>query len=287
MTEKIISISIPPFPDFIEGNFRQFRVGQNHPDRKNLGYFDLVAVKKGCLYLAEDEERYTIKENELFIMLPNGHHRSWQPVDEATEFYWVHFYVSSQWVQGNKVRQFVSDLPIPDLHYHQQSYTLNLRKHAQIKEPRLFFDLFKKMLDSTVSETMDSYDIWETEELFLRFLRFIEDQGIHKDRKTLIAEEIYGYLKANLTEKITNESLEKQFHLHRNHLANITKYVYGKTPQELLFEIRIEGSKQLLLRSDMAIKEISDRLGFSSEIYFSNRFRKAVGLSPQQFRKKY
>ena len=34
----MISISIPPFPDFIEGNYKIMRKGQSHVERKNLGF---------------------------------------------------------------------------------------------------------------------------------------------------------------------------------------------------------------------------------------------------------
>ena len=65
----MISISIPPFPDFIEGNYKIMRKGQSHVERKNLGFFDLIAVKKGTLFLAEGEKQYEVKENEMFICI--------------------------------------------------------------------------------------------------------------------------------------------------------------------------------------------------------------------------
>lgn len=70
MAGNIISISVPPFPDFIEGNYRIMKKGQSHVERRNLGYFDLIVVKKGCLFLAEEEQQYEIRENEMFILLP-------------------------------------------------------------------------------------------------------------------------------------------------------------------------------------------------------------------------
>lgn len=79
MSDDIISISVPPFPDFIEGNYRMMKKGQNHINRRNLGYFDLIAVKKGKLFLSEDDSQYVVKENELFILLPDRHHFSWRP----------------------------------------------------------------------------------------------------------------------------------------------------------------------------------------------------------------
>lgn len=285
MSGDIISISTPPFPDFIEGNFRKMRKGQSHVDRKNLGFFDLIAVKKGCLYLKEDDRKYEIKENEMFILLPDRHHCSWQPCQEDTGFYWLHFYTTAQWKQSEKASRFISKLPIPDQHYHQCSYTLHLPKHAVIKEPELLFELFQNILDSTVQE--NETDIWKTEELFLRFLRFIENVGMHKDRRTLLAEQIQIYLENNLAEPVTNQSMEEHFHLHRNYLAKAMKETFGKTPLEVLMEMRLEYARQYLLRTDYDIRKISKLVGFSSEIYFSNCFKKYMEISPKNYRKKY
>ena len=208
----MISISIPPFHDFIEGNYKIMRKGQSHVERKNLGFFDLIAVKKGTLFLAEGEKQYEVKENEMFILLPDRHHYSWKPCQEDTGFYWLHFYTTAQWKQGPKASRFVSKLPISGQQYHQCSYTLHLQKYSTIKEPELLFELFQNILDSTAGE----HDIWKTEELFLRFLKTIENAGMHKDRRTLLAEQIQIYLENNLEHPITNQILEQQFHLHRN-----------------------------------------------------------------------
>ena len=283
MSGDMISISIPPFPDFIEGNYKIMRKGQSHVERKNLGFFDLIAVKKGTLFLAEGEKQYEVKENEMFILLPDRHHYSWKPCQEDTGFYWLHFYTTAQWKQGPKASRFVSKLPISEQHYHQCSYTLHLQKYSTIKEPELLFELFQNILDSTAGE----HDIWKTEELFLRFLKTIENAGMHKDRRTLLAEQIQIYLENNLEYPITNQILEQQFHLHRNYLAKAMKETFGKTPLEVLTEIRLEYAKQYLLRTDYDIRKISRLVGFGSEIYFSNCFKKHLGISPKNYRKKY
>ena len=134
----MISISIPPFPDFIEGNYKIMRKGQSHVERKNLGFFDLIAVKKGALFLAEGEKQYEVKENEMFILLPDRHHYSWKPCQEDTGFYWLHFYTTAQWKQGPKASRFVSKLPISGQHYHQCSYTLHLQKYSTIMDDFIF-----------------------------------------------------------------------------------------------------------------------------------------------------
>lgn len=285
MSDQIISISIPPFPDFIEGNVRVFKPGQNHPDRKNLGYFDLLFVKKGCLFLAEADQKYTIRENQMFILLPNEHHYAWKPVAEETEFYWIHFYTTAPWKQAPRSSRLESQLPIPDRHFHQRSYTLHLRKQATIKEPRLLFQLIQEILDSTSVDSLDS--IWRTEELFLRFLKFIENQGVYKDRLTVIAEQVHLFLENHFNQTITNKTLEQHFHLHSNYIAIAMKTTFSKTPLELLEEIRLDRARNYLLNTDLGIKEIAQLVGFNSEVYFSNRFKKKEGYSPQKYRRHY
>lgn len=285
MDNQVISISIPPFPDFIEGNKRIFKKNQYHPDRLDLSYFDLIFVKRGCLFLQEEDQNYEIGCNEMFILLPNKHHCSWKPCTEETEFYWIHFYTTAPWKQSDRPSRFTSSLPIPELHFHQKSYTLHLRKKATIKKPEMFFMLIQEILDSTKNELVE--DIWKTEELFLRFLKFIENQGIFKDRLLVIAEQVQLFLENSYRKKVTNRTLEKHFHLHSNYLSKATKSVYGKTALEMLEEIRIDQAKKYLLNTNLQITEIAQLVGFNTEIYFSSRFRKNEGLSPQKYRKYY
>lgn len=285
LSNEIISISLPPFPDFIEGNSRTFLKGQLHPDRENIGYFDLLFIKKGQLFLSEDGVKHTISEKEMFILLPNKHHFSWKKCEEDTEFYWLHFYTTSKWKQSRIPSRFISELPIPDLHYHQHSYTLHLKKHISIKDPTLMFELIEEILSSTENENIDS--IWRTEELFLRFLKYVESQDNYQDRLTSIAASAQLYLENNFTKKISNQDLSNHFHLHSNYISRAVKKVFEKTPLEVLEEIRFEHAKQYLLRTSMSINEISELVGFSSEVYFSNRFKKVEGISPQNYRKQY
>ena len=272
MLREIISISVPPFPDFIEGNY-------------HLGYFDLIVVKSGRLFLAEEDEKYEIGENEMFILLPDRHHYSWKPCEEDTGFYWLHFYTTSQWRKSEKASIMVSKLPIPELHFHQCSYTLHLPQYASIKEPEILFELMQDILDSTIHKSGN--DIWKTEELFLKFLRFIENLGIHKDRMTLLAEQIQGYLEKNIDQNITNESLEEYFHLHKNYLAKAMKATFGQTPLEVLTEMRMNYAKEYLIRTDYSIQRIAKLVGFNSDIYFSSCFKKYVNVSPRNYRKQY
>jgi len=53
---------------------------------------------------------------------------------------------------------------------------------------------------------------------------------------------------------------------------------------EFLQRTRLDQARQLLCDERLAVKEVSSRLNFSSEFYFSRFFRKRTGMSPRQFR---
>lgn len=285
MDQQIISISMLPFPSFIEGNYITFKAGQSHDHRYNIGFFDLIFVKKGALFLREDGKKYTIHANEMFILLPNGEHDSWQPCEEETSFFWMHIYTTSRWQQSNFPMRFVSELPIPELHFHQKSYTLQLPKLGEITETNLIFDLLNEIQKSTESSRIDS--IWYTEELFLKFLKYIDTRGISKDRVTMLAEKVHLFLAEHLAEHIDNNRLSDEFHLHVNYISRVMTKVYGKTAIELLEEIRIETAKQYLIHTNKLIKNIAELVGFENYISFTNQFKKMTGMSPKTYRATY
>ncbi len=98
--------------------------------RKNLGFFDLIAVKKRhSVFLRKERNSTKSKENEMFILLPVRHHYSWKTLSGRYRFFTgCIFTQQAQWKQGPKASRFVSKLPLSGQHYHQCSYTLHLQK---------------------------------------------------------------------------------------------------------------------------------------------------------------
>lgn len=58
-----------------------------------------------------------------------------------------------------------------------------------------------------------------------------------------------------------------------------------ETLQTFLRRVRLDQACGLLRDARLPVKEVARRLNFSSEFYFSHFFRRAMGLSPSQFRR--
>lgn len=66
-------------------------------------------------------------------------------------------------------------------------------------------------------------------------------------------------------------------------------FFYGmtrKTPIEYVNNYRIERACEQLLSTEMSITDIGLNCGFNEISYFIKTFRKAIGTTPHQYRKK-
>lgn len=118
--------------------------------------------------------------------------------------------------------------------------------------------------------------------LELAYLK-IGDDGA--DDETLI-DSVIRYLKQYHTENVTLKNICDHFSCSRSHISHSFKKQTGKNIREFLAELRIEDAKSLLKYSNLTITEIAYSVGFSDSNYFSNVFKRSVGVSPMNYRRK-
>ena len=74
-------------------------------------------------------------------------------------------------------------------------------------------------------------------------------------------------------------------HLNKYYLSHSFNECYGIPPIKYLNQKRIEESKRLLETTNFSVLQIASIVGFSSQSYFSQTFKKAVGQTPLEYRK--
>lgn len=75
--------------------------------------------------------------------------------------------------------------------------------------------------------------------------------------------------------------------LHASYLSTVIKSKTGKSIASWIADKTTAMAKSMLQNSQVPIKEITYRLGFSETAHFSNHFKKHTGFSPSQYRQNY
>ena len=105
----------------------------------------------------------------------------------------------------------------------------------------------------------------------------------HRSGKECAA--VKRHIDANFGEEITLDSLAARTNLNKYYLVHVFTRTYGISPINYLIGRRIEGAKRLLAESDRSISQIAQTVGFSSQSYFSQSFKRVTGQTPAQYRR--
>jgi two-component system response regulator YesN len=94
------------------------------------------------------------------------------------------------------------------------------------------------------------------------------------------------YLDAHFDQSLTLEILAGRAKLSVSRLAHRFKEETGATLIEYLAWVRIGHAQRLLVETDKSCQKIADEVGYNNQSYFSRAFRRVVGITPRQFRRR-
>jgi AraC-like DNA-binding protein len=94
------------------------------------------------------------------------------------------------------------------------------------------------------------------------------------------------YMEAHLPEPIGLADVAASIGLSRMHFAAQFRAATGLSPHKFLLHRRLEHARHLLLQSDDSVIDIAFRSGFRSHAHFSATFKRLVGETPTDWRRK-
>lgn len=106
-----------------------------------------------------------------------------------------------------------------------------------------------------------------------------------ESKEKVLLYELERYIRLHAAE-VTAAELEENFHYHRNYYNLLLKKYKGKSFREYVQEIRIQRARELLLGTELSLKQIAAQVGYENTSFFYHLFERAEGVSPGEFRKK-
>ena len=120
-------------------------------------------------------------------------------------------------------------------------------------------------------------------ELLLLTNSIYSDDGANK--KTYLGQisdeikNVISWININYMEKITLETVTKQFHTNKTTLNRKFKSVMGITVTEYLSRLRMQIACSLLRKTYLTINDIMERVGFKDDAHFLRSFKKYAGCT--------
>lgn len=104
------------------------------------------------------------------------------------------------------------------------------------------------------------------------------------DEKRFIMEQIKKYIAGHLGDTITVSDICSIFSISQATLSRIFRLYEDISFSEYLTKVRIETAKRIMNEEpQLFIKDISERVGYNDQFYFSRIFRTYIGVSPKEY----
>lgn len=109
--------------------------------------------------------------------------------------------------------------------------------------------------------------------------------GTHKKEKN--PKDIVEFINTHYQDSgLSSEMIEKEFGLSRTSVYTLMKSITDKSLNEYITMIRVRQAGRMLENSSLTLKEIAQACGYTDPFYFSRVFKKQMGLSPSEYKKR-
>lgn len=212
---------------------------------------------------------YQIRSGQGFLICPKQINTYFADKDHPWEYTWLEF-------DGLRVKEAMelAGLTMDNPVYHSNARDLSR-------------ELMNEMLYIAKHSDQSPFHLIGHLYLFLDFLtrssssRKMLQGGRLKD---FYIREAISFVEQNFQNNITIEDIAAFCNLNRSYFGKIFHEAVGKSPQEFLISYRMTKAAELLKLTRLPVGDISNAVGYPSQLHFSRAFKKTYGTSPRDWR---
>lgn len=265
-------ITFSPYYEIENLPLRISRFGITYPNenyyikREPSPCFIIEYIVSGYGYLEINEQKFKLCPGDVYIIHPGDFCTYYADKDEPYQKYWINFACGF----------FFTEV--------LNAYGINDRVIHGMNISGFFEELFKL---EKLYVTNDELCIPISKLVFNLIMEIaLFKKNNMPDNTENIASRVKFLLDNSTTSRITLDDIAKKCFRSKNDITRQFKKKYNTTPHDYLLGLRIGKAKHMLVNSKKTLAEIANHLCFSSEYHFSKIFKKKVGISPGEFRKK-
>ena len=224
--------------------------------------FLIMYMIKGSLSLVTSSGDYTVSENEVAIVDTRNYHI--YAANCHSEMYWIGF---DGWISDRMVTEICryGNVFIPGT----PSHTLDpLREILHAFHEQIPLD----------EEVISAY-------IHLILSDLLQCARMKSSKKDVMILKAAQYIQMHYSEQITLDQLADMACLNPSYFSTKFKKIMGMSPKEYILNTRMRAAKILLQDTNQTVQQVAANTGFQYDAYFSNYFRRKMGLTPGEWRK--
>lgn len=274
--EKYIIIPTESFADYVEhplvssiyptdaGFFP--KASEHYRERKEgADQYIFIYCTEGKGTIEVEGESFSVGKSDAFCIPRGMGHKYYADEKDPWSILWVHF-------KGENTNFFPIDEP----------HLIHMNSRRSDNRMMVFFNLLFRVLERNYTLGNFIY-ISQLMSLILSEVYYREkadESSVQNRHVTMVIRFMYE----NLTRSLTLDEISKEVRLSRSYLNTIFKTQTGRSPVEFFIHIKMQEACKLLKNTDMYIYEVSSKLGYEDQYYFSRIFKKVVGVSPKDYK---
>lgn len=150
---------------------------------------------------------------------------------------------------------------------------------SSVKIDKCFLSLSQRLESDTVNSNISFFvNIFTILDIAAR------GKNIKADSLKNKISDVISFINQNLQNKLTLDLICENVKISKYYLCRNFKNAVGMTVFQYIEFVRISLAKDLLVKTDDSISEISQKTGFESFAYFSKVFRKHENCTPSKYR---
>lgn len=160
--------------------------------------------------------------------------------------------------------------------------------HLDTRDSTLIKNIAKTMLQLSDESNAFGHDLYLKNLLSVLLILFVrscissDHVRLSHRKKELVMDEVFRYIRSNLTGDLSLEALEEQFYVSKHHLCREFKRLTGQTIHSYIVKSRLDLCKKHI-EVGKPIKEVYELGGFGSYNHFFRAFKKEYNMTPREY----
>lgn len=229
----------------------------------------LIYIATGIGEFETKSKHWGVNPGDVIMLAPEEWHR-YRPVESTGwEEYWIGFQP-----------EFLPNKIFTELFPSGKSYV----KHLGFQDDLIL--LFKKSFEMTKKNRLGFRKILAG--IVMQLIAYVvcSEREESESREKQLSKQIINFIRKHSSEEIDFKKLAGEYYISYNRFRSIFKNETGTSLQQYLIHERLENAKQLMINTNLSLKEISEKTGFDSSFYFSKVFKNKMGYPPSNIRLK-